>query len=160
MATARARHGSYLFQRPGSANWWIKLRSPGERIEKSLGTTDKLTAEAKAGPMIANHKAKLLAARPRIETTWQHKLEPGRKHVAPDGGEIIATDKELFYIGHNGAITRTDPNGGPAFQLVARGPLTVRGLAEAYIGADLATDPRSGRPCRRRTATMPSLRPT
>ena len=28
MATAeRGRHGSYIFQRPGSANWYIKLRS-------------------------------------------------------------------------------------------------------------------------------------
>jgi hypothetical protein len=57
-----------------------------------------------AGPLITAHKTSLLAARPRVETTWQHKLEPGRKHVAPDGGEILATDKELFYVGHNGAI--------------------------------------------------------
>ena len=36
-ATARARHGSYIFQRPSSVNWYIKLRSPGgKRIEKSL----------------------------------------------------------------------------------------------------------------------------
>ena len=39
-ATARARHGSYIFQRPGSVNWYIKLRSPGgKRIEKSLART-------------------------------------------------------------------------------------------------------------------------
>ena len=33
---ARARHGSYLFQRPGSANWYVKLRSPGERANAQL----------------------------------------------------------------------------------------------------------------------------
>jgi hypothetical protein len=38
---ARARHGSYLFKRDGSDKWWIKLRSGGQRIEKSLGTADR-----------------------------------------------------------------------------------------------------------------------
>ena len=141
-AAARARHGSYIFQRPGSANWYIKLRSPGEkRKEHSLGTSDKLEAESLAGELITAHKAKLLAARPRIETTWQHKFEPGRKHVAPDGGEIIATDKELLYIGHNGSITRTEPNGGPAYQLVAGDKLAVRSLAQAYLNADFGDGP-------------------
>jgi integrase len=132
---ARAKHGSYIFQRPGSENWWVKLRSATGRVEKSLRTVDRREAEILALPLIAQHKAALLAARPRVETTWQHKLEPGRKHVAPDGGEILATDKELFYVGHNGAIIKTEPNGGPAFQLVG-GPLTVRSLADAYLTAD------------------------
>jgi integrase len=143
-AAARARHGSYIFQRSGSANWYIKLRSPGEnRKEHSLGTSDKLEAELLAGELITAHKAKLLAARPRLETAWQHKLEPGRKHVAPDGGEIIATDKELFYIGHNGSITRTEPNGAPAHQLVG-GPLTVRSLAEAFTAPRPTARTRNG----------------
>ncbi len=119
MARATARKTDYLFQRSGSSHWYVKLRSPGQkRKEHSLGTSDKLEAEALAAPMIGQHKAALLAARPRVETVWQHKLEPGRKHTAPDGGEIIATDKELFYIGHNGAITRTEPNGGPAMAFI------------------------------------------
>jgi integrase len=118
MATARARHGSYIFQRAGSSNWYVKLRSPGEsRREISLRTSDKLEAEAKAGPMIGEHKAKLLAARPRIEQAWHHKLEPGREHVGPDGSRVLATERELFYIGHNGAITRTEPNGEPGWQI-------------------------------------------
>ena len=37
--------------------------------------------------MIAEHKAALLAARPRLEATWQHEYEPGL-HVGPDGGRI------------------------------------------------------------------------
>jgi integrase len=117
MAPARARHGGYLFQRDGSANWHIKLRSPGKRTEISLGTPDKLQAEIAAAPLVAAHKATLLAARPRLVPGWQHALEPGREHVAPDGGRILATDRELFHIGHNGAITRTEPNGFAANRL-------------------------------------------
>jgi integrase len=121
MATtaARARHGSYIFQRPDSANWYIQLRSPGaKRFEKSLGTADKLEAQAKAAPMVAEHKARLLAARPRFEASWAHRLEPGREHAGEDGGKIVATDRELIHIGHNGAILKIEPNGGPANRLV------------------------------------------
>ncbi len=140
-----ARKIDYIFQRAGSANWYIKLRSPGQkRKEHSLGTSDKLRAESLAATMIGDHKKRLLDARPRIETGWRHQYEPGRKHVAPDGSEIIATDKELLYIGHNGAIIRTEPNGGTAFQLVG-GPLTLRSVTEAFIEADFG-DGRGERP--------------
>jgi hypothetical protein len=43
---ARARHGSYLFKRPGSENWYVKLRSPTGRVEESLGTSDYREADA------------------------------------------------------------------------------------------------------------------
>jgi hypothetical protein len=56
------------FQRPGSRNWHIKLQSPKGRIEKSLRTPDRVQAEILALPMIAEHKRKLLAARPHLET--------------------------------------------------------------------------------------------
>jgi integrase len=141
-SVARARHGSYIFQRPGSSNWYVKLRSPGKRVERSLGTPDKLLAERRAGPMVTAHKDALLAARPRIETAWQHRLEPGREHVGPDGGKIVATDKELIHIGHNGSIERIEPNGGPGYGIVG-GPLTVRSLAEAFIEADFGSGPAS-----------------
>jgi integrase len=141
MARARAKHGGYIFQRRGSENWWIKLRSPGEkRKEDSLHTVDRREAEILAGPLVTAHKAALLAARPHIMNTWRHKLEPGRKHVAPDGGEILATDKELFYVGQNGAIIRTEPNGGPSYQLVG-GPLTARSVIDAYLQADFGDGP-------------------
>lgn len=133
---ARAKHGSYIFQRPGSENWWVKLRSPTGRVEKSLHTVDRREAEILAGPLITAHKAALLAARPRVERVWQHKLEPGRKHAAPDGGEIIATDKELLHIGSNGQIVRTEPNGAEAFRLASDVPLTLRGIAEAFLNVD------------------------
>ncbi|HEX4042110.1 MAG TPA: tyrosine-type recombinase/integrase [Xanthobacteraceae bacterium] len=135
MATARARHGGYIFQRPGSESYYVKLRSPTGRIERSLHTVDHREAEILAGPLITAHKVALLAARPRVETIWRHKLEPGREHTAPDGGKILSTDKELFHIGHNGVITRTEPNGGPAYQLVGR-PLTGRSIVDAYLQAD------------------------
>ena len=80
------RKTDYLFQRPGSQNWHIKLQSPTGRIEKSLRTPDRGQAEILALPMIAEHKARLLQARPRLEMSWQHEYEPGREHVGPDGG--------------------------------------------------------------------------
>ncbi len=36
-----SRKTDWIFQRPGSANWWIKLRSDGKRTERSLGTSDR-----------------------------------------------------------------------------------------------------------------------
>jgi len=99
MPTAKRGKIDYLFQRPGSTNWWIKLRSPGKRIEKSLGTPDRAQAEIIAlRDYIPDHKERLLAARPRIEPAWQHKLEPGREHAGPDNSRIVATDKVLIRV--------------------------------------------------------------
>jgi integrase len=139
MASARARHGSYLFQRPGSANWHIKLRSPGKRTEISLGTPDKLAAEIKAAPLLAAHKAALLAARPRLAAVWTPALEPGREHAAPDGGKIVATEKELIHIGHNGAILKIEPNGHASMQIVGDGVLSAREEFAAFDGGVVGT---------------------
>src|SRR5690349_9420603 len=98
---------SYLFKPADSRNWYVRFQFPGHRVEKSLGTADPKEAEIRALPLIAEHKAKLLAARARLETVWVHQYEPGREHAAPDGGRIIATDRELIYLNHNGAITQT-----------------------------------------------------
>jgi integrase len=107
---------NYLFQR-GSV-WWIKLRSPGEkRIEKSLRTTDKRQAELIALPMIAEHKAKLLAARPRLETAWVSEYEPGL-HDGPNGERIAATERELSFYDAAGKLLRTAPNGRLGHRLV------------------------------------------
>ena len=136
-----ARKTDYLFHKNGSPNWYVRLQQAGSDRIVSLGTADKLEAETKAGPIITAHKAALLAARPRLETTWHHNLEPGREHVGEGGGKILATEKELFYIGHNGAITRTEPNGGPLHRIVSDGPLSMRSLAEAYLNADFGSGP-------------------
>jgi integrase len=117
---SRARHGSYLFKRPGSENWYVKLRSPAGRVEKSLGTSDYREAHAKAGPMIAQHKAALLAARPRVETTWVREYEPGL-HTGLNDERIFATVTELHYLGEDGHTIRTEPNGVLARLLVGVG---------------------------------------
>ena len=127
------RRTDYLFLRPGSRNWHIKLQSPTGRVEKSLGTPDRVQADILALPMIAEHKVKLLEARPRLESTWQHEYEPDREHVGPDGQRIIATNRELMHLDSEGRITRRSPNGGTTYQLVGR-KLTLRSLVEAITG--------------------------
>lgn len=113
------RHKSkYLFLRPGSQNWHVKLQSPTGRIEKSLRTPDRRQAEVLALPLIAAHKAELFEARPRIEVAWQHEYRPGREHAGADGQRIIATDQELIYLNGQGDITGRAPNGRPGHQLV------------------------------------------
>jgi len=139
---APMRRTDYLFLRPGSRNWHVKLQSPTGRVERSLGTPDRVQAEILALPMIAGHKAKLLEARPRLETTWRHEYEPGREHIGPDGGRVIAADRELIHLDSEGRITRRSPNGATAFQLVGRRKLTVRSLAEAYTEAFTGVRPR------------------
>jgi integrase len=132
-----ARKQDWIFQRPQSQNFYVRLRDDkGRRFVQSLGTNDRREAEVRAGPLITEHKARMLAARPHVETVWQHKLKPGRKHVGEDGGEIIATEKELIHIGHNGAVTKTEPNGGLAHRLVSRDPLTAYGVVQAYLNAE------------------------
>ncbi len=110
----RKRERDYLFQRVGSRNWHIRLQGD-PRIERSLGTSDRRQAEIIALPMIAQHRAKVLARQPRFVSGWWHEYKPGRKQVAPDGGEIIATDKELIYLDATGAVIRTEPNGGAQY---------------------------------------------
>jgi integrase len=102
----------YLFLRNGSRNWQIKLQYPGgERVEKSLGTSDRAQAEILALPYIQDHKMRLLEARPGIHVTWLHRFAPGQEHITPDGERIVADDRELIFLNHNGAIVRKEPNG-------------------------------------------------
>jgi integrase len=110
---------AHVFKRAGSDNWHVRLRNAeGRRAVESLGTSDAQEAVILALPKIAEHKARLLAGRPRLEASWAWRLEPGREHIAPDGnGKIVATDRELIHI-HNGGIVKIEPNGGPANRLV------------------------------------------
>jgi integrase len=109
--TDRKRKISYLFLRPDSQNWHVRLQSPTGRIEKSLGTPYRAQAEILALPYIQEHKTKLLEARPGVQVAWRHRFLPGQEHVTPDGERVIADDRELIFIGHNGAIIRKEPNG-------------------------------------------------
>ena len=113
---------TYLMKRKGSHNWRIRLQYPGEPVfEKSLGTRDEKEAEIITlrdyGDKIAEHKAKLLAARPRIEAAWRHEYAPGL-HVRPDGGRIFATDRELHFLDAQGVTICTTPNGGPEHRII------------------------------------------
>jgi len=119
MYVAMTRKTDYLFQRPGSGNWWIKLQSPGKRVEKSLRTSDRKEAEIIALPMIAHHKAALLAAKPRLEAVWRYEFEPSADmQNAPNRERVLASAIELKFYGPNGKLLRTTPNGGPAVRIV------------------------------------------
>jgi integrase len=107
-AMTRAKHGSYIFQRPGSENYYVKLRSPTGRTEKSLGTSVRREAEVLAGPLVTAHKAALLAARPRIVPTFIREYEPGL-HTGLNGERVYATATELHYLDEN--PVRIEANG-------------------------------------------------
>ena len=115
-ARARARHGSYIFQRPGSVNWYIKTRSPsGKRIPKEPGHVRQAGGKKLAAPLVGDHKAALLAARPRLEMT-PYKLGPG-EYTGPNGGPIHShrTRVDLFRRHHPRPPTdenRTDRHSG------------------------------------------------
>ena len=110
------RKTDYLFLRPGPRNWHIRLQTPGKRTEKSLGTSDRVQAELLALPLIAEHKAALLTARPRLEPAWVPQYQPGLQ-VGPDGGRLFATERELHHLDAGGAVIRREPNGGPGHRI-------------------------------------------
>src|SRR3984957_11204185 len=105
------RKTGYLFLRDGSRNWQLKLQYPGGRIEKSLGTPDRAQAEILSLPYVQEHKMRLLEARPGIQVQWRHRFSPGQEHIMPGGERIVADDRELIFLNHNGAIVRKEPNG-------------------------------------------------
>jgi integrase len=116
----------YLLQRPGSRNWNVRLQYPGGRvIERSLGTSDRRQAEVLALPLIAEHKARLLAAEPRLEPSWHREYEPGL-HDGPNGERIAATDRELSFYSTDGRLLRTEPNGGQRLKVVVDVPMGER----------------------------------
>ena len=94
-----ARKVDYLFHKNGSPNWYVRLQDPsggGGKIQ-SLETPDKVQADILASDYIKSHKAALLAARPRLETTWEHRLEPGRGHAAPDGNQTVQVTPYIVF---------------------------------------------------------------
>lgn len=132
----------YIFRPRNSNNWWIKLRHNGERIEHSLGTADRTEALAKAEPEIQEHRLKKLAARPRYEAAWAHKLTPRALPYPGNDGELItAGERELSIFAADGVtLLRKEPNGGIAYRL-AGDVNDVRALAVAAINADFGDGP-------------------
>jgi integrase len=113
--TERKRKISYLFLRPDSQNWHVRLQSPGGRIEKSLGTPDRAQAEILSLPYIQQHKMRLLEAKPG-QVAWRWRIgAPGEGHLTPFK-TIIVDGRELITL-NSGAVVRKEPNG--EFALVA-----------------------------------------
>jgi integrase len=131
MSAARAKHGSYIFQRAGSDNYYVKLRSPTGRIEKSLGTAIRQEAEIIAGPLVTAHKAALLAARPRVVPTFIREYEPGL-HTGLNGERIYATDREIHYLDEN--PVRIESNGVLSRWIVA-GPQSAKSEFKMFDAA-------------------------
>jgi integrase len=127
----RAKHGSYIFQRPGSENWYVKLRSPAGRVERSLHTPDRRQAEVLAGPLVTAHKAALLAARPKVVPTWEREYDPGL-HTGLNGERIYATDRELHYLDE--VPVRIEPNGVTVRRIVG-GPQSAKNEFEMFDAA-------------------------
>jgi integrase len=112
----------YLFQRAGSANWYLRLVVPADAdkprkvIERSLGETDKDAAWQAAADQIKTHKAMMLQRRQArvariVHGPWAPEFDPGL-HTLPDGRTLIATATDLTYSDG----TRR-PNGGPMIYL-------------------------------------------
>jgi integrase len=113
----------YLFHKNDSPNYYIRFQRGGKDVITSLRTSNRLEAEARAAVKIGDHKAALLAARPRVETTWLPGHPPGL-HVI-DGQQVFATERELrdlhtgAVIGPNGGLADVltpAPRGGPSFK--------------------------------------------
>jgi hypothetical protein len=115
------RRGDYLYQRKGSANWWLRLQIPPElqemlgakKIEKSVGTSDRAQAEIKAANDIVLHKMRLVWLRAkkagRASELVQREYEPG-EHTLSDGNRIFATEDTIHILGPDGKIIDRRPN--------------------------------------------------
>jgi len=107
----------YLFKRPGSQNWYLRLQPPeGKAVERSLGTPDLKAAELAAADMIKAHKALMYQRRQArvarvVHGPWSHEFAPGL-HTLPDGRTVMATETDLTFSDG----TRR-PNGGPMIYL-------------------------------------------
>jgi hypothetical protein len=99
----------YLYQRPGSSNWWIELQYPRamdrKRVRKSLGTTDKREAEIKAGPMVLEHRKALWehgrGAPVKVPVKHTDFLHPLGQSVLDDG-TVVTARHDLARFERNG----------------------------------------------------------
>jgi integrase len=120
----------HIFQRSPGGNWYIRLQGgPAGRIEYSLGTSDREQAIILALPLIAQHKAALRAARPRVELgPWIPDHPLGVQDI--DGRQVFCTERELrdlatgTMIGANGGYSKllvpAPRSGVPSFAAMDR----------------------------------------
>lgn len=110
------RKGEYLFKKPGSQMWRIKLQYPlsmgRPNIRRSLGTPDREEAEIIALPLIQQHKRDLYRARNgvsrRLHVTSLESLFPIGESKLADGTEVIATSTSAVLIRDGVVIERKD----------------------------------------------------
>ena len=124
----------YIFQRPESQNWYIRLYPPngGKRLEKSLGTPDRRQAEILAMPYIAEHKRRLLEERPRVTLSpWVPDYEPGQIYEVL-GERFFATERELHVFGPDNKVVERRPNGAQYPTLIR----SAHGNEPAFTRAD------------------------
>jgi integrase len=114
----------YLFHKNDSPNYYIRFQRGGKDVITSLRTSNRLEAEARAAVKIGDHKAALLAARPKVTTIWDstHK-QFGLRFI--EGKQVFVTERELrdpetgAVIGPNGGwaeLLTPAPRGGPSFK--------------------------------------------
>ncbi|MEG9502594.1 MAG: hypothetical protein MIN69_12170 [Methylorubrum extorquens] len=96
----------YLYKKPDSANWWIKLQYPASMgrsmVRKSLGTSDRAEAEIKALPMIQAHKMDLLEEANRRGRRFKVQAIQTKHPVGfsklPDGTEVFADNVTAKFL--------------------------------------------------------------
>jgi integrase len=114
----------YLFHKNDSPNYYIRFQRCGKDVITSLHTSNRLEAEARAAVKIGDHKAALLAARPKVTPIWDstHK-QFGLRFI--EGKQVFVTERELrdpetgAVIGPNGGwaeLLTPAPRGGPSFK--------------------------------------------
>lgn len=139
----------YLFKRKGSANWYVRLQPPGQKlIERSLGTTDQRAAEIAAADLIRDHKAFMFQRRQSrvasiVHGPWAPEY-PAGLHTLPDGRTLIATERDLTF-----ADGTRRPNGGPAIYLTGEqlpAAQEFQAFDAAYAGVIGEGPIRDGRP--------------
>jgi integrase len=113
------RRRDYLFQRPGSQHWRVRLQRNGKSVEISLRTPDRAAAEVLALPYITEHKRRVLAERPRLARSWCTAYEPGRMYPSPEGGTILAEGRTLIHLDTTGKIIGRSDNGRMVLQIAA-----------------------------------------
>lgn len=120
------RQRDYIYQRPDSRNWYLRLETPKHvarpplgkhRFQMCLDTDRREIAEIKAAPYIQKHKvfmakqAMLARLQGGTALTVSHgrRYEPGL-HSTEDGGRVFASETELHFLDHDSKVIRREPN--------------------------------------------------
>ena len=120
----------YLYRRPGSRNWWLRLKSddPAFRVNRSTGTADYNEAYLQSLPVIQAHQQRL-AEKPRMVTTAEWKPDYRQGVHTVEGVQVLATERDLYSLDGK----RIGSNGGFARSLVMPGKWTPTKHMQAHL---------------------------